>query len=611
MASTIRIDGTLDIECAHWTTYVVGATYQPAAGGATHRTIGDLTDHVLARGGWWWAWGGGRYDALAIGEELRRRGIAYRGSLAGSSVTRIVAGRLRILDAMALIPLALERAAELAGQRAPRDLGWPCRCGDRCGGYCAITTRLPPSRYRELADYCARDARLAYEILAAVVTRWHALGLELRGTLGGTAWATARAWCGAPKATWEPRHWRQAARGYYGGRVVVARPAASIVDQYDLVSAYPAALRDTPLPIGEPCEVAGPRAAIAFGRDLPGIYHARIEVDHATYLPPLPVRSLDRRRTWYPVGRIRGWWALPEIQAAIRHGARLHRIEEGIVWPDGARPLLRDAVERWYGHRAADGKATAWGELWRLLANSLTGKLGQSPEHEILSVNAPDVRYCDPDSERVQRWGCTRDRCSRRCGAYRQLDRAGSVWAAPHWAIGESSHVQWAAYLTAHTRGRWLDAASAIGSDLVYGDTDSIWTTFRPPDGRGDALGQWAHKGQYGDFAARAPKVYSVVDLVDGTTIGRAAGMPALSDHEWLRLSGSDRARYHDTRGVRTLRESAPYGTLFSRRSRPLALPTPIGWYGDRELEDDGRTWPRTLKQIQHYEDWKARNAVK
>jgi len=234
---------------------VVGCLYQPARGIETVRTPDDLVSELLDRGGWWWTWFGGRYDMLAVADVLYRRGHRVTCHTAGAPITRLVCGSLTIADAYSLIPMDLDRASGIAGKPPVGTLGWECNCGERCGGYCAITTGISGARLRELEDYCATDTRRVYEVIAALIDHCRDRDYQIRGTLGGTAWATAKARLGLPDASYRTSTWVRIRRASYGGRETVARARADQGAHYDIRSAYPSALADTPVPVGELVEV--------------------------------------------------------------------------------------------------------------------------------------------------------------------------------------------------------------------------------------------------------------------------------------------------------------------------------------------------------------------
>lgn len=581
---TIKIAGTLDIECAEWDRFVVGSTYDATTRETTvHHTMGALVDCVMLRGGSWWAHLGGQYDFLAVLEVLHARGIPANVALSGSRVSRIQAGGVTWCDSYSLVPMPLAQLARIAGD-LKTDLDLPCRCAFACGGWCSIGDR----RHRaKVAEYCANDARVLYRGLVALTEFAREHGIELRGTIGGTAWATAQATLDLPDAEFPPQVWNLVRAAYVGGRVAVVRPqAAGPGTHWDISSAYPSALARTPLPVGAPRIYGGRSASRCLDNRIPGLYSATIDIP-AMLVPPLPMRAGEGLS--YPWGEgISGTWALPEIEAALERGCELTNVSRAITWDPKPMVVFGELVPHWYSLRRKAGKATALGAWLRELCNSLTGKLSESPERRNVRMHPETIQVCDGKPP------CSRHVCSDRCGAYRQIDTWGSIFSAPFFRPSSSSHVHWACYLTAVTRIAWLEGAESQGDDLVYGDTDSIWTTSRRgPKPQGIALGHWERKHSWRNFVAVGPKAYRYEDEFGEGTI-RVAGATRVTDADWLRGSGEC------ARGVKPLLSAAVAGNgLFKRDVKKWMLPGGLaGWeardtYGDRALDpSSGQTYP-------------------
>jgi hypothetical protein len=580
----MKISGTLDIECAAWDQFAAAATYEPTQGGdgngttTIHRSIASVVDYLLSKPrSTWYAHAGGNYDFLAIAEELRRRQIPCAVDLAGARVSRVVGGGITLRDSWPLVPLSLGTACALAGERAPV-LTLPCRCGLTCGGYCAIRPNDPRP---QVADYCAADARVLYRVLCAVRDHANDLGLVLRGTLGGTAWATAKSDLGLPDADLSPALWRQVRFGYYGGRVTITRPRATGPGtHWDMSSAYPAALATTPIPHGEVGSASGKDALRCLAMDRPGIYSCIVTVPEM-FLPPLPARQGER--VTYPTGTFRGVWSLHELRAAMVRGVTIDTVKWCVVW-EHSSVLFEDLIDKWWRARARAGKKTPLGEWLRLLANSFTGKLAEGPERKSARMFPDEIKVCKGKRP------CNTKRCVGACGAMEQLDLWGQVWGVPFYRPATSGHIQWAAYLTAATRERWLYGAESQGRDLVYGDTDSIWTTSRvAPQPSGAGLGRWEYKHSWTDWTCAAPRAYRYRDQLGGQVM-RTSGMK-ISEAEW------NHGRASSDRGVLSFVEAARVGKgLFKRRSQVYTLPTrgtDTGWYGDRKLDAEERiTFP-------------------
>lgn len=588
----LRLDGVIDIEAANWTDIVTCAAYSPSRGSRAWRHLPDLVDHLLRWGGTWWSWAGGRYDMIAILEELRRRGIYGQINASGSRVTSITAGHLTLRDAYAICPLSLDDACALAERPPVGPIGWPCRCGAQCGGYCQIRRALSLDRYATLAAYCQEDCRAGYQILAALFEHMASHGMNVRGTVGATAYATAEERLGLPKAEWSADTWRRVRRACYGGRMHVGRAHAAGGRRWDMGSAYPHQLARLPIPCGPVVELGSQRAAAAYGNEVPGTYRVTIDIP-PMHLPPLPWRTA-LGRVAYPYGEIRGTWTAIEIQAAEARGARILAFHGAQVWPDGARTVFAPVIEEWYVRRAAAGKRSAWGRWYHELMVSITGKLAERPERTAVVMN--------PDPDTIKVCDCGRRKGDCRCRAWSQLDRYGRFWGVPVWRIGSSAHVQWNAYLTAGQRLSWLAAAEQAGhSEVVYGNTDSLWITDtgQPPPDTGPGLGQWDELSPYADWRCHAPNRYRYTDGATGEVVCRVSSLSRITDREWRALENGKQVV--DRRGVQTFGEavSSEDGRLWRRRDRRGKLTADPHWRGDRILAlSDGRTYPASRDQI-------------
>lgn len=580
----MKISGTLDIEAGDWDRFAVAATYQPTQGGAgsgdrrIHRSVADLVDFLLSKpGSTWWAHCGGNYDFLCIAEEMRARQIPCSVDLAGSKVSRLIGGGIVLRDSWPLVPLKLEVAAALAGEVCD-ELGLPCRCGHGCGGYCSIleASKLTGSTLDRVAQHCAEDARILYRVLLAIDEQGQSLGLVMRGTLGGTAWATAKRDLDLPDADLAPGQWRRIRESYFGGRVTIIRPLADGPGtHWDISSAYPAALAKTPVPLGECAGYADKDARACLRNERPGVYACDVTVPDCL-LPPLPVRR--GHRTAYPTGALRGTWTLPELQEAMIRGCTVTDVRWCMVW-EGAAVLFDDLIRSWFSARSKAGKASPLGQWLRLLGNTLTGKFAEGPNKKAAKLFPAKIRYCEGKRP------CSKLRCIGACGAMEQLDMWGQIWGVPFFRPATSGHVQWASYLTAATRAQWLLGAESQGWDLVYGHTDSIWTTSRSgPRPQGKILGGWELKNTWEEFECAAPGAYRYRDGEDRKVV--TCGM-SITDGEW------DSGGATDDRGVLSFTDAAKLSKgLFHRKHKRWTLPNSgklTGVYGDRILDPEER----------------------
>ncbi len=414
----------------------------------------------------------------------------------------------------------------------------------------------------------------------------------MKGTLGGSAWATAKERLGLEDSTWKNSAEYNAARaGYFGGRVTVGRIKAESGFRFDINSAYPAALSNLQLPCGDRIRVAGKLAARHYKAGSAGVYRCSVFVPRNCHLPPLPIRT-PKNRVCYPVGRFIGDWAGIELERAERYGATIEKIWAGIVWKETI-PVFKEFMRDVFDVRSKVGKKTPLGKWQKLFGNSLTGKFAQSPENERVVVN-PDMAKrilcsggdCGGNADNCmrRRGRCCDHHCSKRCRAWKQIDIKGRIWSMPFWSLPDCGNVHWAAYLTAWTRGVWLEFARQFGEHFVYGDTDSVYASREPYDKRniGDSLGMWSSDGAMLDFEAIGPKAYRYREP-DGKWFNRLKGVPSVKDEQWEQFKQG--LQIVNSRGVMGFRSAAKRSeNLFTRKLIKRSDLSDGVWFGDRKL---------------------------
>ena len=529
---------------------------------------------------------------------MRRRGMMMSISLSGSRITRAIGSGITLCDSYGIIPLGLETAARMSGDTVS-DLGWPCDCGRHCGGYCAIRVGMSGTRLRQLASYCANDAEVLMRALLALCRFAESHGMDLRGTIGGAAWATAQRVLGIPDCDLPASTWRRIYNGYYSGRCQVFKPSASSGKHWDITAAYPYSLSVARLPTGRPSEHGFRGASSALDRGQPGIYSCTINVPEC-HVPPLPYRW--RSGLAFPVGYVSGCWTLPEIEHAVSLGCSIEDVQWCVVWPR-TENIFGDWISGISNLRVTLGKESAFGPWLRLFANSLTGKLAENPSRRFVRLHPPlkDIKICR----------CM-DKCI--CEPYRQLDTWGELWTVPYYRQASSGHVQWAAYVTSLSRIDLGHGMRATGTSLVYTDTDSVWSeSSSAPGNVGDAPGQWQLKGGWSDWQCAAPKCYAFVDG-DGERIVRAAGIRLLPA-EWKQgRAEQDRGVYSLVDAARTSGDTMTgHRGLFRARHHVWTMPShgrTTGWYGDRQLDQSsGVTYPVTIHELRTRQERREESA--
>lgn len=629
-----RIDGALDIECADWDQYCIGATFD----GSRARVYYDgdeMIDDLRIRGGTWFAHAGGVYDLLYVLERARARGIPCQVDRSQHRVTRVVMGKLTLRDSYSLWPSALGELAGSIDEPEPAlpwpclccarcGVGRPCRCGRGCGGYCQIRRRALDGD-PDLEEYVKADARVLYRAVS-LLGEWSAdHGIALRGTLGQTAWVSAQDELGVPDSTIPYHLWRYCRQADKGGRIAIVRPRVGRVPpdrlvqydpatgrehgppgfrstsglvgaHHDICSAYPSQLARAELPVGACRQVGDATARAALERCRPGIYTVSVEVPDDLFLPPLPWHKAGQ--LCFPTGDFSGSWTLPELVAAFERGVTVKAVHSALIW-EATAPIFAPLVERWYKIRRDTGKKTPHGSWIGGLSKALTGKLAEGPDRSRVVLHPDSIKVCT-------RSGRCRAGCTKKCGAYDPLDLHGLIWSVPYHRMSASAYPQWSAYLRAMTRVQWLSQAELMtaradgrpdgGRALCMGNTDSLWHTSRQePEPLGDGLGHWEYKHAWTDLEVRAPTIYAYRDPAAGPDAPlEIRGIPGLTEQDWRRGRGTiDRGIVTLGRAVRTDRG------LFHRRHRRWRLPSRERvWYGDRKLAADGLTYPATADEL-------------
>jgi len=616
---TLEITGVLDIETEGWDRFVLGGLL---VGGAYQefdwRREEEYVDRILKVEGTLWGHNAGKYDSLYLLGHIARRGLEARVFCAGQRIVNLSVGDLKVRDSAALIPMSLEKAALIGGQRkAKTDL--PCICKSACGGYCSIKRGMEPKLLRKLSEYLRQDCHCVREMLTSLQAYADAEDIDLTGTIGASAWSTASRIYELPKAEWRARLYRFAAQAKHGGRVQVFRPRASAGHRYDINSSYPAALKRTALPVGTMSMLSGRAATKAFDSGVEGIYQARVTIPNSAFIPPLPVRF--KKRVGYPVGAFRGAWTRNELAYAVETGARISAIRYGLVWERSEKvfePFIDKIMTlRWRVMKVASQDPTfavnpkkhPLCEWLKILANSSVGKLGQNPETDNIRINPSDIPSCPADAPCAGVYsplcgsaGCCKHKCIGTCRKWTCMDGLGEhrIWKFQSWRVADCGHVHWSAYGLAEARielHRELTADSSQGETACYCDTDSCIAIAPRERNRGTELGEWAYEGAFQDFVALAPKVYRYRDPAKQKNVVRAKGIPDAADH-WDDLARG--APVEINRGVMSFRSAVRVdpGSLFVRKEGSRRLKPVAETMGDR-LIDGTVTVPLTAERIE------------
>lgn len=591
----------LDIECESWDRFLVGSLYRDDSTVLVTREPDELIDAALSCEGDVWAHNGGRYDWLWLLNHLaKREGSKARIHMSGSSATRIDVGQTRLRDSLRLIPIGLGKAAPIAGM-AKSELDpvlFPCVCERECGGYCSLNRDMSDLQWTNVTEYLVQDCRVLSAVLDYVHEYCADNQIVMRGTVGGTSWATAKRMLGLRGADWEPSQYKQIRLAFSGGRTECGVMLAPVIDRHDIHAAYPAALHALDLPIGYPTMMARSGASLAFESRRPGVYAAVVQVPDSMS-PPLPYRG--EARMYYPHGEITGVWALPELAHAVDDcGVDIVRFEWAAIWPDSA-PIMREPTEHVWRLRAAAMESNPALARWlKFVANATYGKLAQDPETRLVVMDAtlqPNacqggecIGFCSPSI-------CCKHHCSGKCKSWDALDPHGRLWSRKVWRLADCAYIHWAAYLTAATRVELHRQIQHAGDDWIYSDTDSVIASRRLDRRNGDGLGEWGYEGTGRDWKCIAPKAYAYE--TDDKPVIRCKGLGRITMDTWRDYCAGKPVPMDN--GVMGLLSAArDGGELFRRQRMSRRAVGREGWCGGRVIEDDGvTTRAPTMEEIE------------
>jgi hypothetical protein len=538
----------------------------------------DMADYILSHGGNAFAHSGGTFDHLWLIDNLLKRGILQTKIDLFASGSRLVTGRLfqtALYDSWAIAPMSLEKLTKgLAVHKEKLDL--PCRCGETCGGYCSIRPDMPWNEYARLTQYLAADVASLHFALSKLFDFASKHGIEIKATIGSTAWAYARKVCKLDVATWDKRDYSYIRAAYNGGFTKAIRHVRDVsATMADINSSYPNVMATEPMPYGDYQYVVGSLASKVFASGAEGIVRALVSVPPSVFLPSLPYRRPGGSPV-YPTGTFLGSFTAVALRQAIERGdAILQGIESGLFWNETAI-LYRPFVDTMYRIRRAEidtspeGKDSALGTWAKLVANSLSGKLGVRPEKKRYVINGL-VRACS----------CRQTSCV--CGSATPV--SDYVVESNVYRIDPCAHVHHAAYITSIATQHLLNAAKSVGHEHVYYfDTDSI---FASRDGRfdrlviGNELGQWSSK-DIRDLSVYGSKLYQYSNEKGRTVKAKGARRP----------TSAEPGTVTTIRSVTGLKKTLSGGfraTVFDRALRET--------WGDRVSIDGIHTRPKRIEE--------------
>lgn len=328
---------------------------------------------------------------------------------------------------------------------------------------------------------------------------------------------------------------RMAHASLYGGRCEVLQFGTFTAHQYDINSSYPYAATAIYFPDPRALHVVKP--CIDNILKYEGV--SRVTFSQSHWLPVLPIRFDDRvyyvqtdHYGAYYKG-IETTYTHLELRHALEHGAIIHSVERQYIAETATLKPFDRFVQYCFDMRESTGR-----RIWKVIANSLIGRLAVTPE-PMLQFR-PAVDHADMAGYPAERIGFY--------GLWCVADEVRPV---------TDSNPLWAAMVLACARCRLHNVT--LRSHAVYIDTDCVFSLWpRTVYPLSSNLG--AFKESSGEYEIKGAKLYSKTS--NDVTILKMKGVSKLHRGQ----DTYDRARYTSERFMYPDGSTRPYelegGTL-------------------------------------------------
>jgi len=332
-----------------------------------------------------------------------------------------------------------------------------------------------------LIPYNKVDCEILWKAVAEFEKEVVSLGGQLQQTIASTAMNLfRRSYLKQTIHTSEVAN-QIALKGYFASRVEVFERSVDDFAIFDINSSFPYSIT-----FRLPGNLIGMRTDIPQEDSDSCLYvaDATIEIPEMD-VPPLPFRTPEDSRVFFPTGRWRSWFTSTDIRLALREGGILHKVHECYEF-EPFYDFAKYATEI-YALRSAS-KTPFRKLLLKYLLNSLYGKAAESLLKQEMLIN--------PDEEDLDRTKL-------------QMLQPG-VWLKEKEVPISHRHVIVSAIITALSRRHLYDYMKMClsqGYMPYYVDTDSVATKADlPVDDKKLGMLKLEKKMEWADFIA--PKIY-------------------------------------------------------------------------------------------------------
>ncbi|HFJ9245027.1 TPA: DNA polymerase [Bacillus cereus] len=299
---------------------------------------------------------------------------------------------------------------------------------------------------------------------------------------------------------------QQIRSGYHGGRTEVYKPIAEDAFHYDVVSMYPAIMKEMEIPYGHytihrKTDKVKPKTVymshkLSGGKNGAGFALVKLFVPEDLNIPPLPYKF--SRKLLFPTGYLWGVWSFEELKMAESFGVKIEDFQEVYFW--SKKEKLFEGYIKFFEEmkQTSSGGKRAFAKL---MQTSLYGRF---------AMRRIQTSYCNAeDEEKRQKEGSIY--VKKQYTKFKGLEQEYIMYKS----IAQSKTIQphISAYITSYARVKlYNDMMEEMknGAEIYYSDTDSLVTSKEMnPDKVGNEYGKWLPEGKISRGIYLQEKMYS------------------------------------------------------------------------------------------------------
>lgn len=434
---------------------------------------------------WYYAHAGGLADVQYILEWLldnQGHGYSVSCAFSGSSaiIVRVSKGKYfwNFLDSYWLLRAPLRKIGEFMGLEKGGEEGSTDLF------YAPIATLMP---------YNQNDCFILYEAIRRLEDTVLGLGGRLEMTIASTAMSLFRRRYLTRQIHTDANVNELSNEAYIASRVEVFEHTCKNADYWDINSSFPYSMT-----FDAPGDLIGTSKRMKDDETIK-IVKARVSVRPCD-LPPLPYRTPNDRRIYFPTGSWESWFSHVDLQLLEATGHKIESVSKVLSF-EKFHDLKAYSEEIYRLRRNSTDEAER--EILKYLLNSLYGKFAEGEEKSQYLINPP-IEFFD-----VPEW----DSAAADRGEIQKPPFRSKIQPGIHEYVQKREiphrHVPIAMHITALSR-RWLYEYMAESEKVYYCDTDG----FAIPKGSSDyvsskELGKLKHEKVIVEGHFHAPKTYA------------------------------------------------------------------------------------------------------